>query len=210
MIYPDFEFEKSLLPKNTRYLLGVDEVGRGPWAGPVSVGVFVIDLKNFEPDILVKMKVADSKKILPKNREDIYENLKKSGFLFEVFSADSEEIDKRGIGTTIKELIKMGVKKYRREETMVLVDGNYRLEMEEYRSIVKGDSKCFSMAAASIVAKVTRDRIMTGFDTVYPKYGFAQHKGYGTKKHLEALKINGPCPIHRRSFKPIKGIKYLF
>lgn len=202
--FPDFEFEKSLVDSGTRYLLGVDEVGRGPWAGPVSVGVFVIDLRNFRPNEFVKMGVADSKKVSPKNREKIYKNLKKSGFLFEVFSADSKEIDQKGIGKATKDLITTGVKKYRREGMSVLVDGNYKLEIDAYQSIIKGDSKCFSIAAASIVAKVTRDRVMVDFGVIYPEYGFAEHKGYGTKKHADALKIYGPCPIHRQSFKPIK------
>jgi ribonuclease HII len=208
MRLPDFEFEKSLLPPNCRYLLGIDEVGRGPLAGPVTIGAFILDLKSFDPQEFINLKVTDSKKLTASKRQHIASYFKNK-YSFKTLSLSSSEIDRQGIAVCIYNLIQSAMQIYRSTFDFCLIDGNYNkvpLVKEGFREIetvIRGDAKCFSIAAASIVAKVDRDNQMNSYDLQYPNYGFISHKGYGTKKHIAAITTFGPCPIHRLSFKPL-------
>jgi len=206
MITPDFEFEKSLLPSNCRFLLGIDEVGRGPWAGPVTIGAFLLDLKTFSPDEFIKLKVRDSKKLSTTQRQQINKYFKANNFDFKTFSASSLEIDQQGIAVCLQNLIKSALQTYRAIFDFCLIDGNFKVDSPSTTSVIKGDQQCFSIASASIVAKVDRDQVMDQFDLEFPVYGFKNHKGYGTAQHLEALKTHGPCEIHRKSYKPISAL----
>ena len=194
----------SQAPRKIEYLVGVDEVGRGPLAGPVSVGVFVISKKN-----LRKIDIAnDSKKLTEKDRKNISDQftaMRKNGLCdFVVISKTSKQIDKFGISTCIKKSIAEGLKKLNIDPkiSMIKLDGLLSAP-EEYiyqETITKGDSKEKVIGAASIVAKVHRDSHMTRIAKKYPEYGFEQHKGYGTKKHCDAIKKNGVCDIHRELY----------
>jgi len=209
MIIPDFSFEQSLLPPGTRYLLGIDEVGRGPLAGPVTIGAFLLDLQTFSPDEFNRIKVRDSKKLSESQRQNIQKYFKQNNYSYATFSTTSQDIDTHGISVCIYRLISKALKFYSSQYDFCLIDGNFNkvpLVKEGFReieSIIQGDAKCFSIAAASIVAKVDRDSQMKKYDIDYPQYGFCSHKGYGTKLHLNAIKTHGPCPIHRLSFKPL-------
>ncbi|MFA5828453.1 MAG: ribonuclease HII [Candidatus Shapirobacteria bacterium] len=220
VVNPDFSYERSLLPSGVRYLLGIDEVGRGPWAGPVTIGAFLLDLEKFNPDEFIKLGVRDSKKVTNKNRQKIFSYFQQNNFTFQVVSASSSKIDERGIAPTIKGLILYILDHFRGQFDFCLVDGNYQFnnlslvkgrnpefnERRGIKSIVKADSSCFSVAAASICAKVVRDQKMDQYDQSYPGYGFGQNKGYGTAAHFSSLQKLGICPIHRKSYKPIKSL----
>ncbi len=217
MLLPDFSFEQSLLPPDARYLLGIDEVGRGPWAGPVTIGAFLLDLQSFSPDEFSKINVRDSKKLSPYQRQSIHEYFVKNNFQFHTFSCTSLEIDQQGIAACLQKLILEALIFFQSRFDYCLIDGNYQISPLSSKgvsgkagqgilSVIKGDQKCFSIAAASIVAKVDRDLQMDQFDLQFPQYGFKSHKGYGTKQHLAALHTHGPCLIHRKSFEPIKKL----
>ncbi|MBP9818111.1 ribonuclease HII [Candidatus Shapirobacteria bacterium] len=228
MNLPDFNFESSLLPPNCRYLLGIDEVGRGPLAGPVTIGAFLLDLNSFNPADFIKLGVRDSKLLSHQRRQQIYQHFLKNKYIFKTFSASSKEIDKQGIAVCIYSLMNQSLKHFENQFDFCLIDGlpfakndlrsndffeasnvHRTLASEKkslqgkHRYVVKGDAQCFSVAAASICAKVVRDEFMEKLDREFPHYGFSQHKGYGTKKHLEAIARFGPSPHHRFSFKPI-------
>ncbi|MBU3935404.1 ribonuclease HII [Patescibacteria group bacterium] len=203
---PDFDFEKSLLPFGTRFLLGVDEVGRGPLAGPVALGAFLLDLDTFNPETFVKTKVRDSKTLSEKQRCFALSYFKQNNYSYKVFFAYASLIDKIGISSAIALTVKKIVSTFPQKFDFVLLDGSLSLPSDiPHRSIIKADTKCFSVASASIVAKVTRDHHMCQLDQTYPGYGFSVHKGYGTAAHFQALQTLGPCPIHRQSYKPIKN-----
>ncbi len=207
MIVPDFEFEKSLIPPSTRFLLGVDEVGRGPLAGPVALGAFLLDLDNFDPEDFVKNKVRDSKTLSEKQRLSALAYFKQHSYSYKVFFAYASLIDKIGIKPAIDLTVKKIVSTFPQNFDFVLLDGSLTLPQDiPHRSVIKADLKCFSVASASIVAKVTRDHHMCGLDQTYPGYGFSSHKGYGTAAHLQALQTLGPCPIHRQSYRPVKAL----
>lgn len=200
---PDLFFELSLVPPNCRYVLGIDEVGRGPWAGPVTVGAFLLDLKNVNMGFFKKY-IRDSKSLTAQKRQIAFNEIEKNNYSFKTISVESKKIDKIGIQSAIIQSIYKLIKKFQGHFDFVLVDGNLKLKNASfYRSVVKADSSCFSVAAASICAKVTRDQTMINLSSLYPGYGFDKNKGYGTKSHMEGLKKLGPCPIHRFSYKPI-------
>ena len=187
-------------------IAGIDEVGRGPLAGPVVVACVVMPR-----DSMIE-GVNDSKKVSEKKREKLYEQITKEALGFGVGIISQEEIDrinilnatKEGLTSAIKEMKKDLQEKQRGFEKpeIILVDALTKIDTDHipYKSIIKGDAKSYSIAAASIVAKVTRDRIMRAWDEVYPMYGFERHKGYGTAAHIAAIKEYGLCPLHRRSF----------
>lgn len=210
MLVPDFNFEKSLIPKHTRYLLGIDEVGRGPWAGPVAVGAFLIDLHNFDPQFFLKNKVRDSKTLSNLQRQKIKKLFDQNNYSYKVFLSGSSKIDQYGISNVINSLVRSALKDFRGRFDFALLDGNLHVGADpcvcpnNIRSLTRADSKCFSVASASIVAKVVRDQKMIDFDQVYPGYNFSAHKGYGTPAHQQALEKIGICKIHRQSYKPIK------
>ena len=213
---PTFAFEEAARESGYRIVIGVDEAGRGPLAGPVVAAAarYRSDSLIFplETDRHVRL-IRDSKTLSEQQREDAYRWIVER-FETDVGIVDAETIDRVNIlqatFLALQQAIDEVLKKCVREgesvgSVHILVDGNCTLPHVAYsqQTIVRGDAQVVSIAAASIVAKVTRDRLMRDFENTYPKYGFAQHKGYGTAKHLEALRQHGPCPIHRRSFAPV-------
>ena len=200
------KIEKELYSQGVKSICGIDEAGRGPLAGPVVVACVIM------PEDSMLEGVNDSKKISEKKREALYEKIIEEAVGYGVAIIDQNEIDrinilnatKQGLTTCIKELEKDLKEKNRGFEKpdMILVDALTQIDTDgiAYRSIIKGDAKSYSIAAASIIAKVTRDRIMRQWDEVYPEYGFEKHKGYGTAAHIKAIKENGLCPLHRKSF----------
>jgi len=177
---------------------GVDEAGRGPLAGPVFAAAVILY------DLLPIKGLADSKKLTPKKREYLYDIIKAQALCFCVATASVEEIDQLNILQATLLAMQRAVKGLRLKPTKVLVDGN-RLPVLNIRAeaIVKGDSTVPSISAASILAKVERDRWCVEIDAQFPHYGFLAHKGYGTPVHLRALQEHGPCDLHRRSFAPV-------
>jgi len=182
--------------KNNRFIAGIDEAGRGPLAGPVVVASVIL------PQNSMIEGVNDSKKISEKKREKLYEIILSEAISYGIGIVYQDEIDEINILQATKKGLNMAIKQMNIKPNIILVDALNQIDTcgIQYKSIIKGDAKCYSIAAASIIAKVTRDRIMREWDKVYPEYGFASHKGYGTAKHIEALKIYGPCNIHRRTF----------
>ena len=207
--------EEEKMWRNGQYIIGVDEAGRGPLAGPVmAAAVFIIINDKYEE--LLNLGVNDSKKLSPKKRDKIYEALTSHPLvLWSVGEASEKEIDEINILRASLLAMRKAVEK--------LIDKNNRLERENFsvyidgrevipnltanqKSIINGDAKVFSIAAASIIAKVTRDRLMLKYAEKYPQYGFEKHKGYGTKQHYEMIQKHGICRIHRRTFlKKIYG-----
>ena len=200
------KIEEELYEKGITSIAGIDEAGRGPLAGPVVVACVVMP-----KDSMIE-GVNDSKKVSEKKRERLYEEIIEEAIGYGVGIISQEEIDrinilnatKEGLTTAIKEMEKdLQVKKRKiKKPEIILVDALTKIDTDHipYRSIIKGDAKSYSIAAASIIAKVTRDRIMRQWDEVYPMYGFAKHKGYGTAAHIASIKEYGLCPLHRRSF----------
>ena len=190
------EIEKEFFDKGIKYIAGIDEAGRGPLAGPVVVSSVIL-----KPDSMIE-GVNDSKKISENKRERLYETIINEAISYGVGIIYPEEIDEINILQATKKGLTMAIKQMKQKPNIIMVDALTGIDTLgiPYKSIIKGDAKCYSISAASIIAKVTRDRIMREWDKVYPEYGFAAHKGYGTAKHIAVLKEYGPCPIHRRSF----------
>lgn len=180
---------------------GVDEAGRGPLAGPVFAAAVILD------ELSPISGLADSKKLSPKKREHLYDIIKAKALCFCVATASVQEIDEMNILQATLLAMQRAVKGLRLKPSKVLVDGN-RLPVLDIRSeaIVRGDSKVASISAASILAKVERDRWCLEIDAQFPLYGFKSHKGYGTAVHLQALKQHGPCDWHRKSFAPVSQL----
>lgn len=198
---PDFSFEKKLIASGHEIIAGVDEAGRGPLAGPV-VAAAVILPKNFE-----SVELDDSKKLSSARREKIYNNITSpdSNVIYAYSIVDEGLIDKINILRATHKAMAQAVLNLSIKPSFVIIDG---MPVKDFPlpndSIVKGDSKSLSIAAASIIAKVERDKLMLKYSKLYPEYKFEKHKGYGTKAHLEALDKFGPCNIHRKSFAPVK------
>ena len=194
---PNLEFEKEIWAKG-RIPAGVDEAGRGPLAGPVVAAAVVL------PDDCKIEGLDDSKKLSHSKRKKILEEIKSTAISYAVGIVEPEEIDKINILRASLLAMEISVKKLRTKPDYLLIDGNQKtslLLMQE--TIVKGDSKSCSIAAASILAKVTRDSIMEEYHLIYPEYNFKGHKGYPTKEHYQAIKEYGPCPIHRKTFRGV-------
>ena len=179
-----------------KYIAGIDEAGRGPLAGPVVVASVIM------PEDSMIEGVNDSKKVSEKKRELLYDQILEEAISYGVGIVYQEEIDEINILQATKKGLTMAIEQMEIKPNLILVDALNGINTLgiPYQSIIKGDAKCYSISAASIIAKVTRDRIMREWDKVYPEYGFESHKGYGTAKHIAALKEFGPCPIHRQSF----------
>ena len=207
MRYPNLREEKKLWRKGFKRVAGLDEAGRGPLAGPVVAAVvsLIPNSKFLIP------KLRDSKKLTAKKREEFYKLIVKSPFWEWGIGRVSEKvIDKINILEATKLAMKRAIKKLKRRPDFLILDGNFKINVDiPQKSIIKGDEKVFSCAAAGILAKVTRDRIMQRYHKKYPRYGFSKHKGYPTKFHLKMLKKYGPCKIHRKSFGPVKNLKLL-
>ena len=190
------EYEKKYLAEGAKYIAGVDEVGRGPLAGPVVVASVIMPLNN--EDII--QGVNDSKKVSEKNRELFFEKIKEKAIAYRIEWADEKIIDEINILQATKRCMTNAVNNLEVAPDIVLIDAVNPDCKYPVEAIIKGDAKSYTIACASILAKVTRDRYMRNMDKIYPQYGFADNKGYGSQKHIEALKSTGPCPIHRRSF----------
>lgn len=193
-------FEQNLYDEGNKLICGIDEAGRGPLAGPVVVGAVVM-----KPDSKLEW-VNDSKKVTEKRREILYDRIIEESLAWGVGIVSWDEIDDLNILNATKKgltiALKQVVDKLQTKPDIVLVDALREIDTLgiPYQSIIKGDATCYSIACSSIIAKVTRDRIMREYDDAFPEYGFAKHKGYGTKEHIEAIKKYGPCLIHRKSF----------
>ncbi|MBE6152053.1 MAG: ribonuclease HII [Firmicutes bacterium] len=197
-----YKYEKELYSNNIEYIGGVDEVGRGPLVGPV-VAACVVLPKDFKLEGL-----NDSKKLTEKKRDIFYEYIKQNALACEIGSVSPAEIDEINIYEASKKAMKIAISKVREKISLqhVLIDA-MPIEMDiPTTSIIKGDAKSISIAAASVIAKVTRDKMMYDLDQKYPDYGFASHKGYPTKKHIEALNKYGIIEGYRKSYGPVKEI----
>ncbi|MDD5551898.1 MAG: ribonuclease HII [Candidatus Pacebacteria bacterium] len=214
MKYPNLSEEKKLWKKGYKRIVSLDEAGRGALAGPVFVGAIILNknIKNknerFKFKSLLKI-VKDSKKLSPQKRENIFKILISCSFLEYTVSMVSEGIiDKANIKNATELAMERCVAKFKRRPDFLIIDGKHisskKLKKIEHKLIVKADEKVFSCAAASIIAKVKRDRFLKKIDKRYPEYGFCRHKGYGTKFHKKRIKKYGFCKIHRKTFRPIR------
>ena len=200
---PDLSLESGIHERGVKLVAGVDEAGRGPLAGPVVAAavIFPPDLTGDEPWLKF---LDDSKRLTRVNRERAVEIVRQNALAVGIGTVSSQDIDEIGIGHAAFAAMLLAVRKLDLEPGHLLLDFIHVKECHyTYDVIVKGDSRSYSIAAASNVAKVTRDNIMVEADEAYPGYNFAQHKGYPTKAHLDRLNDLGPCPIHRRSFGPV-------
>lgn len=190
------EHEKQLHEKGFKTICGIDEAGRGPLAGPVVIASVIM------PEDSMIEGVNDSKKVSEKKRELLYEQITEEAISYSVAIIGQDEIDNINILNATKKGLTMSLKELNVKPDLILVDALEHIDTLgiPYESIIKGDAKAYSIAAASIIAKVTRDRIMREWGAVYPEYGFDIHKGYGTAKHIAAIKEHGLCPIHRKTF----------
>lgn len=175
-------------------IAGMDEAGRGPLAGPVTVAACIMNFGD------VIEGVNDSKQLTPKKRDYFFDKIKDSVFGYEIVDVSNERIDEINILNATKEGMKTAIEKLLPVPQMLLVDAVKEDFGIPYEAIIHGDALSYSIAAASVLAKVHRDRLMEEYALLYPEYGFEKHKGYGTKQHIEALKKYGPCPIHRKTF----------
>ena len=199
---PSFVEENRLRALGYQLVAGVDEVGRGALAGPVVAAAVI--LPEY-PNARWLGLVRDSKMLTPKKRQYLSDCIRKEALATGVGVISHEVIDSRGIVWATRLAMKLALSELEPPPHSLLIDYLRLPEVKlPQKAIVGGDSKCLSIACASIVAKVARDRLMVDFDCDYPGYGLAQHKGYGTPEHLLCLRKLGPCPIHRRSFRPFK------
>jgi ribonuclease HII len=197
MTLPSFAYE---LASSYSCICGVDEAGRGPWAGPVVAAAVILDQSNFPSGL------NDSKKLTHEKREALFLPIMESSYVG-IGIVSAAEIDQINILQATYLAMDRAVEGLKIKPTFALVDGNRAPPLPcAVQTIIKGDSLSLSIAAASIIAKVTRDRMMVAMDMQFPHYGFAQHKGYGTAQHMNALAKYGPCTEHRKSFKPIKSL----
>lgn len=206
--FPTLELEHSLLHGGYRYVVGVDEAGRGPWAGPLTAGAVVIDLYTRLPPY-----VRDSKFMTAKERERAYTHIQQAVCGWAVSTISHETIDMLGMSEAVRSAMEDAVQESlialtgaTYENTFVIVDGSKTLSLRtcNTKKYLRGGALHASISAASILAKVQRDRLMAQMHELYPHYRFDIHKGYGTKQHQRALAEFGVCPIHRRSFAPIQ------
>ncbi len=202
MVYPTLELEEKLWKKGYKIVAGLDEAGRGPLAGPVVAGCVVISSPSQVVDI-----VRDSKKMTKKQRDLAFDLIKEKSDAYGVGIIDAKRIDEIGIRYAVLEAMTKAISEVekmlgKRVEYIIADGGIYLLEDYSMESINKGDVNHYSIAAGSVLAKVTRDRLMEEYAKEYPEYGFEKHVGYGTKYHMEMISKYGPCEIHRRSFAP--------
>ena len=188
--------ENNWHKKGKKLVCGIDEAGRGPRAGPVVVAAVIMPEDSFIEG------VNDSKKVSEKKREKLYDEITENAIAWSVGIIDQNEIDEINILNATKKGLTTALTELKEKPDIILVDALTKIDTLgiPYESIIKGDAKSYSIAAASIIAKVTRDRIMRQWDEIYPQYGFINHKGYGTKAHIDAIKQYGLCPLHRKSF----------
>jgi ribonuclease HII len=192
-------FEKETARKGYREIAGIDEAGRGPLAGPVVSAAVILPSSFRDPD------VTDSKKLSPRKREQLYDRIYTHAITIGLGIVDPVEIDRINILQASLLAMAMAVQNLDPCPDFLLIDGTFRIDSDlPQKPIPKGDALSISIAAASIVAKVTRDRLMQGYHPYYPQFDFPQHKGYPTRAHKEAIRHFGCSPIHRKSFKGVK------
>lgn len=221
MKYPNFNEEKKLWRKGYKYVVGLDEAGRGPLSGPVVAAAVVIknfqfSISNFQSNSNFQLSnIKDSKKLSAKKREEIFEILKEMPEIeWGVGRVSERVIDRINILEATKLAMRRAVNNIKNQKSKIkitnqnvksnflIIDGNFKIPLSiPQKSIIKADEKVFSCACASIIAKVTRDRMMVNYHKKYPQYSFAQHKGYPTKLHRKMLKKHGSCKIHRKTFR---------
>jgi ribonuclease HII len=215
MKHPNLREEKKLWKKGFKVVVGLDEAGRGSLAGPVVAAAAMVKFKIQNAKCKMKIQnlkllreIRDSKKLTSQKRKELYRRIVKCPFIkWGIGKVSEKVIDKINILEATKLAMKRAIKNLKKKPDFLILDGNFKLDLPILqKSIVKGDEKVLSCAMASIIAKVTRDRIMEKYAKKFPEYGFEKHKGYGTKFHLRMLKKYGPCKIHRRSFFPIAKI----
>ena len=189
------KYERELLSRGYKYICGVDEVGRGPLAGPVVCAAVIMPFDD------IIEGVDDSKKLSAKKREELASLIEKKAVALNICLVEPEKIDEINILEATKLCMKNAVEGLKIKPDFVITDGNMKLDIDmEQASIVKGDALSYTIGSASIAAKVYMDKLMDGYAEIYPQYGFEKHKGYGTSAHIDAIKTNGLCPVHRRSF----------
>ena len=191
-----WDYEIKAGKKGYRLIAGVDEAGRGPLAGPVVAAAVVL------PADAILQGLDDSKKLSPTRREELFPKIQTQTVVYGVAVVNPEVIDKINILQAALLAMQQAIEQLQPVPDLLLIDGNQKTASSiEQWAIVKGDSKSLSIAAASVLAKVTRDHIMQDYHQLYPQYEFARHKGYGTRLHRDLIAEHGPCPIHRRTFK---------
>ncbi len=193
-----YEFEEKLYDEGFHLICGVDEAGRGPLAGPLVVAACIL------PPFLRIEGINDSKQLSAKKRKELYKVIVKNALAYKIVFVTEEDVDSLNIYQATKKGMLMAIAGLKHKPDYALIDAMPLGELEiPHNSIIHGDARCASVAAASILAKVTRDEYMEKMDIKYPYYGFKKHKGYGTKAHMQALEKYGPCKIHRKSFAPV-------
>ena len=205
-----FEFERGLWAQGLARIAGVDEAGRGPLAGPVVAAAAILPAKWAEAGLPPELEgLNDSKQLTAAQREKFFGFLTACGEVeFAIAQVGAGKIDAINILRATHRAMNDALAQLRPAPEHALVDGRpVKTMLVPQTAIVQGDARSYSIAAASVLAKVTRDRLMLEFDRQWPKYGFAEHKGYGTEQHLAAIAAHGPCPIHRRSFAPLKPVQ---
>ncbi len=204
LLPPTFVEERRLAANGFCHIAGIDEAGRGPLAGPVVAAAVVLPL-DIAADWL--KRVRDSKQLTATARQGLFRHIREDAVAIGVGWTDSDDIDRIGIVPATRRAMRLAVERLAPPPEAVLIDYMAVPEIGlPQRGITGGDRLCLSIACASIVAKVTRDRMMASLDTTYPGYGFARHKGYCTRQHVACLERLGPCPIHRRSFRPVRAV----
>lgn len=197
----DYNLEQALIPEGIKIVCGLDEAGRGPLAGPVYAGAVIL------PEGYIPEGLNDSKKLSEKKRDALFEEITKNAVAWSFGTASPEEIDEINILNASMLAMKRAVEALSLQPEFLLVDGNITRGFDQPAlAVIKGDAKSPSIAAASIIAKVLRDRECLKMDEEYPVYGFATHKGYPTKAHFEAIEKHGVSPIHRKSFLKKRGL----
>ena len=190
-----FEYDKQFINTTTKLIAGIDEVGRGPLAGPVVCCSVIMNYEN------IVEGVFDSKKLTAKKREELYDKIIENAISYSICLESEEVIDEINILEATKKCMRNCVENLDKKPDLVLVDAVKGLNLNyQTNSIIKGDQTSYAIACASILAKVYRDRLMDEYSKLYPEYEFQSNKGYGTKKHIEALKKYGKCSIHRNSY----------
>jgi len=201
---PSFAEEKILEAQGYQHIAGIDEAGRGALAGPVVAAAVILPCHIDAPWLI---QVKDSKQLSPARRELLFHHIHKIAISIGIGMVPNEVIDAQGLIKATRLAMKLAIDQLLPPPESLLIDYMRLPEVPlPQKGITNGDSLCMSIACASIVAKVARDRLMMELDKIYPGYGLAQHKGYGTKEHLACLRRLGPSPIHRHSFKPVKEI----
>ena len=196
------DFEEQFYNEKIKVIVGVDEAGRGPLCGPVVAAACIL------PRTYINEKINDSKKLSEKKREQLYDEIINNALSYGVGIVDSKRIDEINIYEATKEAMHLAISQLKIDYDLILTDAmKLKDEKVDVIDIIKGDAKCQCIAAASIIAKVTRDRLLLNMDEKYPEYGFKSHKGYGTKKHVEAIKEHGIIDgFYRETYEPIKSL----